>query len=941
MSESGSNWAKWDLHIHSPLTNLANRYKQPHEELDLSDIAGQENRLLARIKFFCKRIIDNDIKVIGLTNYFYFGFREIDRIRGVFSSKSYDVCILPNIEMRLSWQNSKGQPLHAHIIFSERISQGEISECLGALELANKDEKGNVVRCKEGIDLNHAIVDFNVLSVHLAKSFKWRVDYVIAISVEGYGGAFLKDISSENIIPIDDFIDLIGGITKKEGGSIRKENVLCRQIMVDSDLFIHASKNQSILIEKCNDIFEPCKAIFQSSDAHEFDIIGSKYSYVKAAPSFEGLKQVLLDPKERIRFDSISPEVKGGKPHFSKLEISGVAFNGEKVTFDNVIIPLNERMVAIVGGRGSGKSLLLNALHSVFLDDYVSAQQVSSRSTKPKNPKTRDANPNLVRLTLNRGLNDDIVFDNQSKKSYPYLHISQGEIKEMSESKYVLSKEIKKMLNINESIDDQVRKTVKEKAEIFISKFKSYMDDYYWKVDNKGFSKRKEFYEKEINDRRETVRSLSAKHLQDSLDKISAIANQIAIKENILTDLKDFLEKTNKCDVFFKNKADFIKDTHGISFLKLPIFNYFIEELNEKIAEIESGLLVLRNTKETEVFNISAVVLDYTSVASKVDLLNSEIRDFEVLSKKVDADLKEIQDAYSAYQAVLKNLKESYEVAENSIKNSFNSFKDGNADYTDDQNKLINLILDEINVTAFVDFRCDDFYELLESSLTMQKFREKDGQSTRERVVDLMGVNSLDSFFDLIVGKDIISISGANYNLISFCYEYYEYYFKSSGCVGFLEKLMYPEYIDKYIQPMAVMTYYNKEFEKLSVGQKGTFYVCMKLATDPFSTPFIFDQPEDDLDNEFIYNKLVPIFKKIKRYRQVIIVTHNANLVVNADADQVILAVNNNEVITYRPAAIEGMCGDARMKDEICRVLEGGESAFHKREKKYGINTGL
>ncbi len=52
----------------------------------------------------------------------------------------------------------------------------------------------------------------------------------------------------------------------------------------------------------------------------------------------------------------------------------------------------------------------------------------------------------------------------------------------------------------------------------------------------------------------------------------------------------------------------------------------------------------------------------------------------------------------------------------------------------------------------------------------------------------------------------------------------------------------------------------------LSVGQRGTFFLCMKLATDPFGSPFIFDQPEDDLDNEFIVQKLVPIFRKIKKY---------------------------------------------------------------------------
>ena len=68
----------------------------------------------------------------------------------------------------------------------------------------------------------------------------------------------------------------------------------------------------------------------------------------------------------------------------------------------------------------------------------------------------------------------------------------------------------------------------------------------------------------------------------------------------------------------------------------------------------------------------------------------------------------------------------------------------------------------------------------------------------------------------------------------------------------------------KYLRVLARLKYKGKAPEKLSVGQKGTFYVCLKVATDPFTTPFIFDQPEDDLDNEFIMTELVPIFRKIR-----------------------------------------------------------------------------
>lgn len=78
-------------------------------------------------------------------------------------------------------------------------------------------------------------------------------------------------------------------------------------------------------------------------------------------------------------------------------------------------------------------------------------------------------------------------------------------------------------------------------------------------------------------------------------------------------------------------------------------------------------------------------------------------------------------------------------------------------------------------------------------------------------------------------------------------------------------------------------------------------------------------------------HNLVPLFRKIKQYRQVIIVTHNANLVVNCDAEQVIIATNDEEVISYRAGALEYGDHDApnSMRRAICDVLEGG--ATHLR----------
>jgi len=132
-----------------------------------------------------------------------------------------------------------------------------------------------------------------------------------------------------------------------------------------------------------------------------------------------------------------------------------------------------------------------------------------------------------------------------------------------------------------------------------------------------------------------------------------------------------------------------------------------------------------------------------------------------------------------------------------------------------------------------------------------------------------------------------------------------------------------------YVEPQ--ITYGGRPLDRLSVGQKGTVYLCLKLATQPFAQPLIFDQPEDDLDNEFIIKELVAIFRGIKRFRQVIVVTHNANLVVNADSEQVVVAINDDGCLTYKSGSLE----DPVINSAIRRILEGGDEAFRRREQKY------
>lgn len=133
-------------------------------------------------------------------------------------------------------------------------------------------------------------------------------------------------------------------------------------------------------------------------------------------------------------------------------------------------------------------------------------------------------------------------------------------------------------------------------------------------------------------------------------------------------------------------------------------------------------------------------------------------------------------------------------------------------------------------------------------------------------------------------------------------------------------------------------TFNGAPLKVLSPGTKGVLLMLLYLGVDKNDTrPLLIDQPEDNLDPESVFNILVPYFLEAKKRRQIIMVTHNPNLVVATDSDQVIVAkispkdINRLPVFTYLGGGLENPV----IVDKICSILDGGEDAFRKREQRY------
>ena len=140
--------------------------------------------------------------------------------------------------------------------------------------------------------------------------------------------------------------------------------------------------------------------------------------------------------------------------------------------------------------------------------------------------------------------------------------------------------------------------------------------------------------------------------------------------------------------------------------------------------------------------------------------------------------------------------------------------------------------------------------------------------------------------------------------------------------------------------------YSGTELEYLSPGTRGIALLVLYLLMDEDDTrPLLIDQPEGNLDNSSVYKQLVPYIRKAKKRRQIILITHNPNLVVATDAEQIIIATAERPstqpypCIRYDSGSLEHSAfgSDLGVREAVCLLLEGGEEAFKARENRYSL----
>lgn len=917
----GSEWRKWDLHVHTPYS-IVNHYKgKDNDEKWEKFLSDLEN-------------LPAEFKVLGINDYLFIdGYRKMLEYKKKGRLKNIEL-LLPVIEFRIEKfaGHKEFKKVNLHVIFSNELCPDIIQkQFLDAITNHFKLTPGIDGTKWSGVISKESLEDFGKKIKESVPKDK-LADYGSDLE-EGFNNLCINEDDifkylEHNTYLKDKYLIAIGK-TEWESLSWNDQSIAIKKDIINKANVVFTSVKDIKDFEKAkaklkeqnvNDLLLDCSDAHYNSDSQEKDRIGKCFTWIKADPTFEGLKQIIYEPEERVRIQENNPQYDYPKHYFSKIIIKETnIFDDSKVKFEQNEIELNPNLIAIIGGRGTGKSLLLDAI---------------AKTLKKVDGNARSKNISIKKddfsITYTKSDNTNEEYKIQEENIVDYLHIHQGFVKAIvnPENSGKLDKEIKELLNLNENPKIPYDESFLSRLVDEIFEIKDYLN----KIDENGEKiNSKEYIEKQQKHKKKLIENITTKENEklisqytNNIKAINDLSKKIQQLEDLKRDLKQFQNDKNN---LIKEINQFVDDKN-----KIPEISF-----NEQIQKIDSLNEYYKNEKENkesenrsikEIFKNKGFSGDITTLLEQAKKYQEEIDALENKKKLVEDKEKDLKEKFNKIKEVIDKISESYKNFEEDIKNKWSNLKKGKEDWTENQKDLVNKLLKDIDIDVIEKFDEDKFYEKIQETLNLSKFRATISKSQNERIKGSFNINSKDDFILFLKNEKKVLSNEEEMNLSEFINSEY---FVKDGAKEFL-RLMLLNYSD-FWQVITKPKYKNKELSQLSVGMKGTMYLCLKLATDPFMKPFIFDQPEDDLDNNFIVNELVPIFRTIKKYRQVIIVTHNANLVVNADAEQVIVAENENESINYITGSLENI----NIRNKVCEILEGGIDAFRKREKKYNI----
>lgn len=920
----GSEWRKWDLHIHTP--------KSIVQEYDGDDDVVWESFITAL------EALPSEVKVLGINDYIFIeGYEKVLDFKNKGRLQNIDL-ILPVIELRVDKfvGNADLNRINYHVIFSDNISVSTIkSQFIASLSSSAKLDPDVEGVTWNGVVDEHSLADLGKLIYDNTPEGSKPIGShkFIGFSNINFSLDAIKELLRTNTY-LKDHITAIG---KSEWDSFRWTGSASdkKTIINSTDLVLTASQTSEIARNHIATLKAQgvnCRVI-HSSDAHKIPEdplktqpkdIGHCFTWIKADTTFNGLKQVLFDYSDRVRLQQNNPYKDEVKYVLDKILIKkdGVLQAQE--------IPINRDLVSIIGSKGSGKSLLLSAISSVSdLADYIPDH---------RHPIFDDGEykQSVDFELLDKGdcsvKKEDIELSVGSDKYYtePVLYVAQEELAGRSKNKKNVRDEYLRELGIsNLSISYQ---DITDDTEYNLGQIDSLTNDLskIAKLVDQNVSSEKvaEYLEKKIKSLEKTNEKLSnsqTKKVIKELSDLIAKGQEVTLwrKDDGFKDIDLLAQDVNSRISAFnvKARAFDIPETNLLSLVDISAlenaYRSSSNALDKKLEELRKEYA----SKKEELENLG-VSEDIPTLLKTVENIQREI----ATNKKYLSEVKTLQSDIPQRQSYISKLFKSGEVVykriseiEKEINNKFDTFK---LERQSSQifEKLFNSI--DIKSKVFFDFKN------LESDIVECFYKDKFTVKDLHKIIFDGKEPTYQAYFKWIESS-FWSFLSKNVKGLKIS--------TNSGLSGLMRLrqivlLDWYEYVSVSVNITHKFGDTPKELSVMSTGELATVLLRLILVTQGLDKQIILlDQPEDHLDNDFIANDLVEMIRDLKKKRQIIMVTHNANLVVMTDSEQVIVA--NGVDKEYISGGIE----KSEIKESIVRILEGGEEAFNKRSRRYGI----
>lgn len=882
-----SEWHKWDLHIHTPETKMHDGFK---------DKKGKKTDKNAVWERYCEALNSYNADVLGITDYFSAdNFFKLSKNR-----KKWDlndkIVLFPNIEIRVNDLVSKKRVdsnkttsnVNIHIIFQPEVTEKEINKFLSYLTITKTD--GQHLNFKD--DLKEII--------EKDKQFAYlpTTSNLLEALRETFGEHYRENV----LLMIPNSGD---GINLKNGnGYGNGKDFVTGYIDFLQARTGKAQEDRDYTLTEAND-YGRIFASITGCDAHSIEAIEDfpteATTWIKADKTFEGLKQITYEPKTRVKIQELKPQKSMQTKVIKSIDLLPPYFNKKHLVF-------SEGLNTIIGGRSSGKSILLSIIANVSSDQEnfkLSGQRynelVNKLSEKCKltfaDGRVSDGT-DQIEFIYQDGL-QEIARDNQKQNKF---------LKETLAT--ITGTEIEEV----QAAEEDFRKEKRDKMTQLTEKLR---------LIDQGIEKEKEKLKEQQSD------DLIKKNICVIEDKLKQIK-----KESSILDEERFKVLNNKIKKFgtdIDEKNTLYQNLEQAHQLKAIEINPQLEKLKNKIPSLMIEEIEIKITELNEQF---ANKVQEGITTTKTEIENKKAEQNKLIEGKYyqnylriqekSPDIKALEESLQQQEQELSSYRKSIKIIDRLVSDRKKCLKELEKSFTFGHmlKKIMVYNNEELNIEYGLRINLDKFKELCKETFktSTRIFRDKlNGDFLDERSTALPAQFLI--FFSKCLkfsySKDDIPPFRAGHDIYKF--------------INDLSNMT-------FLEAQYTITYKGQDFSEMSEGKQAFILLLIKLSLTKEEKPLLIDQPEDELDNKAIYDDLVSYFRKQKENRQLFVVTHNANIVVGGDSECITVAEEKNDQASpsgYCFNYSQGSIEDKRMQSNICEILEGGKRAFRKREQRY------